>query len=634
MSISTLDDSTDEPDETVFLDITSVSTGTVGTARANGIITDDDAPPSLSIADSSATEGNTGQAPMSFSVSLSEVSGFDVSADFSTVDGSANAGSDYVAANGVISIPAGSLTAAVDVQVIGDTDEEANETFTVTLSNPANATLGDASAIGTITNDDTTETSGLTSRPSNTTCIAPDRPTANAAIATENAFPNLPSLSKPVGLMQAPGDTSQWYVVEQDGRVLRFDNSPTASGFADPPFIDIRSPGDPIDVDSGGGEAGLLGMAFHPDYGNSNWYVYLSYMIDGAGSGGPYVSVIARFESKDNGLTLDADDAFELITLVQPYGNHNGGQISFGPDGYLYIHFGDGGSGGDPGDRAQDNNNLFGTMLRIDVDGGTPYAIPTDNPFFRAGLCNTGSDTIACPEIYAYGLRNAWKWSFDDETGQLWLGDVGQNAWEEVDIIELGGNYGWRCREGAHDFNTSGNCPAGLIDPVIEYSHGVGNSITGGVVYRGSSISELTGRYVFADYAQGRIFASVDDGDGGYSYEQLLDTSFFVSAFAKESNGEMLFLNYGAGNIQRIIEGGGTSTNTIPDLLSATGCVDPGDATQPASGLIPYDITAPFWSDGAAKERWYAIPDNASIDVAPTATGFSRSGACWSRISV
>ena len=614
ISVSTSDDTIDEPDETIFLDILSASAGTIGTSSASGTISDNDNPPTISIADDSATEGGSGQAMLSFPVSLSGVSGFDITADFATTDVSATAGSDYLSASGFVSIPAGDLTTTVNVQLVGDTIEEPNETFTITLSNPGNASLLNASATGTIINDDTNQMSGLPSRPGNTTCVAPDRPVANAAIATEEAFPSLQSLTKPVGLMQPPGDTSQWFVIEQDGRVLRFDNSPAVSAVST--FIDIRSPGDPIDVDSGSGEAGLLGMAFHPDYGNGNWYVYLSYMIDGAGTGGPFVSVISRFESKDNGLTLDATDATQLLTLDQPFSNHNGGQISFGPDGYLYIHFGDGGSGGDPGDRAQNNNNLFGTILRIDVDSGTPYAIPADNPFFRTGLCDTGSGTSACPEIYAYGLRNAWKWSFDDETGQLWLGDVGQNAWEEIDIIELGGNYGWRCREGAHDFNTSGSCPAGLIDPVIEYSHGVGNSITGGVVYRGSDVPELAGRYLFADYAQGKIFASVADGDGGYTYEQLADTSFLISAFATESDGEVLFLNYGGGDVRRIIQAGGSSTNTIPDLLSATGCVIATDPAQPAGGLIPYDINAPFWSDGAAKQRWYAIPDNASIDVA------------------
>lgn len=573
------------------------------------------ATPTISIGDATLVEGDSGQAQLVFNITASVTSASNISFDYATSDGSATAGIDYEAENGTATISASSTSTSIDIAVIGDSDVEQNETFSLVLSNAVNANIADGTAIGTISNDDVSQDSGLASRPSNANCAAPDRPITNTAIATENAFLSLPALSRPVGLIQAPGDTSQWYAIEQDGRVLRFDNVPGVSSAST--FIDIRSPGDPIDVDSGGNEAGLLGMAFHPDYGNGNRYVYLSYMIDGAGSGGPYISIVSRFESKDNGLTLDAADATELIRLVQPFSNHNGGQISFGADGYLYISFGDGGSGGDPGDRAQNTNDLFGAMLRIDVDSGVPYAIPGDNPFSaNLQLCDDGNSTAACPEIYAWGLRNPWKWSFDTVTDQLWLADVGQNAWEEVDIIERGGNYGWRCREGANDFDLSGNCPAGLIDPVIEYSHGVGNSITGGYMYRGSAIPELDGRYVFADYARGALFASIDNGAGGYDFEELLDTSFLISAFAQESTGELLFLDLASGSVRRVIQSGGNSSNPIPDLLSATGCVDAADPTQPASGLIPYDITAPFWSDGAAKERWYAIPDGTAIDVA------------------
>ncbi|MEJ2275768.1 MAG: PQQ-dependent sugar dehydrogenase [Woeseiaceae bacterium] len=498
--------------------------------------------------------------------------------------------------------------------MIDDADDEADETVEMHITSVSTGSIGMASATGTIIDDDDQPASGLDSRPVNATCIAPDRPIVNTSIATEVAFPNLPALNEAVGLVQAPGDDSQWYVLEKDGRVLRFDNVPDVAQVST--FIDIRSPDDPIDVDSAGNEAGLLGIAFHPGYGNDNWYVFLSYMVDGAGTGGPYVSVIARFESKDNGLTLDASDATELLRLVQPFGNHNGGQIAFGPDGYLYIGFGDGGSAGDPGDRAQDTSNLFGAMLRIDVDGGTPYAIPADNPFAGGpDRCSTGSADNACPEIFAWGLRNPWKWSFDSGTGRLWLGDVGQGSWEEVDLVELGGNYGWRCREGMHDYDTSGVCPTDLIDPVIEYSHDVGRSITGGYVYRGAAIPELDGRYVFGDFSRGRIFASIDNGDGTYGYETLLGSAMLISAFAAESNGELLLINYGAGEIRRIIQSGGNASDNVATALSASGCVDVADPSMPAGGLIPYDINAPFWSDGASKERWYAVPDGTSIDV-------------------
>ena len=457
--------------------------------------------------------------------------------------------------------------------------------------------------------------SGLGSRPANLTCIAPDQPTTNASIAIEDAFPNLPGLTKALILLQAPDDATQWYVGEQDGRVVRFDNSPTVSTFST--FIDIRGPGGPVDVDSSESESGLLGMAFHPDYA-SNRQVFLSYTVDDTSGTYDFFSRVSRFTSNDDGLTLDPTTEDVLLSLPQPHDNHNGGHIMFGPDGYLYIGFGDGGSAGDPGDRAQNTSNLFGTILRIDVDGGTPYGIPPTNPnSANPNLCDAGSGTAACPEIYAWGLRNPWRWSFDSGTGDLWLGDVGQGSWEEIDIVELGGNYGWRCREGAHDFDTTGVCPPGLIDPIIEYDHDEGNSVTGGYVYRGADIPELIGRYVFADFVQSKIFGSTTDGQGSYAYEVLLDISDRVSTFAEDENGELMFLKR-TGNdnsrVRRIIQSGGSSVNTIPDLLSDTGCVDNVDPTKPATGLIPYDINVPFWSDGAAKERFYAIPDGTTID--------------------
>ena len=450
---------------------------------------------------------------------------------------------------------------------------------------------------------------GLYVRPSNTACIAPDQPTNNAAIAAAPAFPSLPPLAKPLALLQAPGDASQWYVVEQDGRVFRFDNSPTVSTVST--FIDIRGPGGPVDVDSSFAESGLLGMAFHPDYAN-NGEVFLSYTV----SGSPLTSRISRFTTSD-GLALDPNSEDVLLSLPQPADSHNGGHIVFGPDGFLYAAFGDGGLTGDPGDRVQNTSNLFGSMIRIDVDGGTPYGIPATNPNVGNALCNAGIGTAPCPEIYAWGFRNPWRWSFDSSTGELWLGDVGQFLWEEIDIVERNGNYGWRCREGAHDFDTTGNCPAGLIDPVIEYDHSVGLSVTGGFVYRGTAIPELIGRYVFADFTFRKFFASTTDGQGNYGFEVLLETGFLIPSLAEDENGELFFLRYAgvSGDIRKIVPSTGSSVNTIPDQLSATGCVNSANAAEPASGLIPYEINVPFWSDGAEKERFYSIPDETTIDV-------------------
>jgi len=295
---------------------------------------------------------------------------------------------------------------------------------------------------------------------------------------------------------------------------------------------------------------GLLGMAFHPDFAN-NGEVFLSYT-----QAGP-VSYVSRFFSLDGGITLDSSSEQPLIVMPQDFGNHNGGNIAFGPDGFLYIGFGDGGSANDPNNRAQDNSNLLGAMIRIDVDAGVPYGIPPDNPFVGSPLCSQGFGAGQCPEIHAFGLRNPWRWSFDSQNGDLWLGDVGQGAWEEVDIIVAGGNYGWRLREGAHcnpnrnDPNCNSNV---LIDPVAEYDHTVGRSITGGYVYRGNAIANLSGSYVYADFGSGRIFRAFASGQGNFDSEELLDTGFAISSFAQDDDGELYFLDYGAGGIHRIVD--------------------------------------------------------------------------------
>ena len=449
-------------------------------------------------------------------------------------------------------------------------------------------------------------TAGLDARPANTSCLAWDRPTAGSSISlaryTDLAF------ASPVAMLQAPNDASRWFIVEQAGAVRQFSTAtPTASSV----FIDITSR-----VRSGG-EMGLLGMAFHPDF-PSDPRVFLSY----TSGTNPLVSRIAVFRSADQGKTLDPASEQPLLTVNQPQDNHNGGHIAFGPDGYLYIGFGDGGGAGDqhgdPGN-GQRMTTLLGKMLRIDVDSAAPYAIPATNPHAANPVCPAaGRASGACPEIYASGFRNPWRWSFDRNGGALWVADVGQGQWEEVNEVGLGGNYGWRCREGAHDFNsgnTSGCSAGGLIDPVTEYQHALGNSITGGYVYRGPENTSLSGRYLFADFGSGRIWAWIaENASAPRTPTQLLDTSLNVSAFGEAQDGELFVVHYG-GSLHRIVfhpaTGGG-----VPRTLSATGCVAASDARLPAAGLIPYDVNAPFWSDGAVKDRWLALPDGQNITVA------------------
>jgi hypothetical protein len=281
---------------------------------------------------------------------------------------------------------------------------------------------------------------------------------------------------------------------------------------------------------------------------------------------------------------------------------------------------GDGGGAGDPQNNAQNTQRLLGKMLRLDVSGDTGYAIPTGNPFASQPRCSTGVGTAACPEIYALGLRNPWRFSFDRDTGQLWVGDVGQGAWEEIDRVVAGGNYGWRFREGAHCYTPSTGCPttqngAPLIDPVAEYDHGVGQSVTGGYVYRGSANPGLAGSYLFADFISGRIFAH-EPGSGNIAPTVLTETTLSISAVAEDRAGEIYAVDYGGG-LYRIDEVPGSGGNTIPAMLSATGCVDTEDATQPAGGLIPYAPQAGSGSDAATTSRWIGLPDGENIIVGP-----------------
>jgi uncharacterized repeat protein (TIGR03806 family) len=447
-------------------------------------------------------------------------------------------------------------------------------------------------------------TSGLDARPSNATCIAPARGPAAGGVDISDAFPNLPNIGQPVKVLVEPVAGPRWFVLRKSGQLVVFDpdNANSISTFIDLSGV-VRT----------NSEGGLLGMAFHPDYPGVP-EIFLSYTIDGGAT--EMQSVFSRF-ILDDVTSPGAGTVEQVILEVDQFAsNHNGGDIGFGADRSLYIGLGDGGGGGDPQETGQDNTRLLGAMLRIDVIGtGAGYDIPADNPFSASpDKCGPGNNAADCPEIYAWGLRNPWRWSFDPPTNRLWLGDVGQGSWEEIDQIVLGGNFGWDCREGAHDFETN-NCNGPFVDPVSEYNHSNGNvSITGGFVYRGTDIPALSGRYVFADFASGRIWALRSDGMGGYTNEELLNTSTGPSSFGVDQDGELYFTDYSGGRIMRLIPAGG-GADPVPDLLSDSGCVDPADITLPYAGLVPYDINAPFWSDGAAKDRYVGLPNGTTMSV-------------------
>jgi uncharacterized repeat protein (TIGR03806 family) len=414
---------------------------------------------------------------------------------------------------------------------------------------------------------------------------------SSSVITLTRVFPEV-DVEAGIALTQRSDDDERWYLATQSGYVYTFTN-------ADPNpsvFVDMR------DVLAEAPEAGLLGIAFHPQFA-SNGYVYLSFTTPGPGA---FLSRIARYQSDDGGLTIDRATESVILDLAQPYTNHNGGDIHFGADGFLYIGFGDGGGAEDPQGHGQNTDTLLGAMLRIDVDGGSPYAIPPDNPFAAGG---------GAPEIFAWGLRNPWRFSFDRETGELWTGDVGQYAWEEVDRIRLGGNYGWNLKEGSHCF-AADPCDAatlpGLIDPVAEYANPDDASIVGGYVYRGSTMPELVGRYIYADFYSGAIWAVVE---GSEPNVLLASSNHSFAAFGEGNDGELYGLDYGGGiwKLELNLQAGDASE--LPSSLSATGCVDVDDPSKPAASTLRYEINVPFWSDGANKERWLHLPEQANITV-------------------
>jgi len=294
------------------------------------------------------------------------------------------------------------------------------------------------------------------------------------------------------------------------------------------------------------------------------------------------VSYVSRYTAVSG--TIDADSEQSVLTVDQPFSNHNGGQIAFGPDGYLYVGFGDGGSGGDPRGHGQNTHTLLGAMLRIDVDGGVPYAVPMDNPFAASSGCGDGG---GCPELFAWGLRNPWRWSFDRVTGDLWLGDVGQGAWEEVDLIRHGENYGWAIREGANCYPPGSNCAKdALVDPRAQYGRSQGFSITGGYVYRGSAVAALQGHYLYGDYGSGRIWALNTDTNNAEPV-LLMNTDLSISSFAEDHAGEIYVLDYGSGEIHKLVPSGDVSAVQLQRVfpnLSFTQPVAmlqaPGDTTR------------------------------------------------------
>ncbi len=338
-------------------------------------------------------------------------------------------------------------------------------------------------------------------------------------------------LSSPIALT-APAGSGRLYIAEQVGRIRVFESDSLRAT----PFLDIRS------IVQSGGERGLLGFAFHPNFA-TNRFVYVNYTDQGG------ATRVVRFTATDD-LHADAATAKDILTVAQPFGNHNGGATLFGPDGMLYVALGDGGSGGDPQGHGQNAQTLLGSILRIDVDAGDPYAIPPDNPFVGR--------TDGRLEIWAFGLRNPWRFSFDTLTDQVLIGDVGQNRFEEIDMVARGAgpyNFGWNVMEGASCFGSATCNMSGLTQPVLAYDHTDGCSVIGGHVYRGSAIPGLTGHYFYSDYCGGWLrSALIGTGTFGVSINWPLGDLGNILSFGEDAAGELYLLSAN-GTVYRITEG-------------------------------------------------------------------------------
>ena len=361
-----------------------------------------------------------------------------------------------------------------------------------------------------------------------------DAPTAAAGAGSTAIALQLVAdqLSSPVFATHAGDGSGRLFVVEKTGTIAILKDGQRAAA----PFLDISS----LITDSGS-EQGLLGLAFHPKYKeNGIFFVYYT-----ASNGD---NTLARYKVSSSPDAADPNSGVVLFKQEDPAANHNGGMLAFGPDGYLYAGLGDGGGAGDTFGNAQNRNTLLGKLLRLDVDKGDPYSIPADNPWPNGG--------DARPEVWAYGLRNPWRFSFDRGTGDLYIGDVGQNQYEEIDMQPAGAqggtNYGWNTREAMHCFRTNSCASDGMTDPVAEYSHDEGCSVTGGYVYRGAAMPGLVGTYLYSDYCSGTIWGLRRDAAGQWQQTELLSSGANVSSFGEDQDGELYLVDL-SGKLYRVV---------------------------------------------------------------------------------
>jgi glucose/arabinose dehydrogenase len=448
--------------------------------------------------------------------------------------------------------------------------------------------------------------------------------------ATTPAFAGL-SFTQPVALVSAPGDTRRLFVVEKPGRIWLIPDV-TAAAPTRSLFLDLTSR---VSVSTNpNDERGLLALAFHPEYAsNRQFFVwYTTTATTGAGSG--LHNRLSRFRaSATDANAADLGSEEPLLTQRDEANNHNGGELLFGPDGYLYLSLGDEGGANDQYQNAfVIDRDFFAGILRLDVDRrpgslapnahpavhAGAYAVPADNPFVGASSFNGQpvSPAAVRTELWATGLRNPWRMAFDSATGQLWCADVGQGAREEINVIARGGNYGWPFREGTLSGpRTTPPAGASFIAPVWEYGRSEGFSVTGGLLYRGPKYAALQGRYLFADFGSGRVWALQPDGANPVEAArvQLLTTDAGISSFGLDpATGDILLADLLDGSIKRLVASTSSGGPPFPSTLSATGAFADTATLTPAAGLVAYEPNVSFWSDHAHKRRWFALPDPTS----------------------
>ncbi len=444
---------------------------------------------------------------------------------------------------------------------------------------------------------------GLASRPSNSTCTMPPRSSTPVGASLQRVFTNLPSwvFSKPRALVKAPGDTSHYYVVNHNGFIVRFNPTTAATQM----FLDLSS------VIKEDYETGLLDFAFHPDWNNGKPYIYVFYQRPPSASGFFAQSRLSRFTIVNGVTDRNSEQVWISFNKRIPY--HAGGRLDFHPtEKLLYLSTGDDAYEDDDGN-GQSTRSWQAKMLRIDVDTpdpvrGKPYSIPSNNPFASSASCTNGA---GCPEIYAMGLRNPWRWSFDAVTGNLWLGDVGYNTWEEVNVITRGGNYGWSCKEGRNNYNWGdyASCPGPYIDPLVVHHHGDNfDAVIGGYV--------VNGHYIYGSF-NGQIWSVPAQTSGTPTPQRLIaSTGMYLAGFSLGHNGELFVIPHSpSGQVHQVHLTGGT-TRTLPAQLSQTGCFEASNPTQPRAGVLPYDLNSPLWSDRAGKRRWMALPNGTNVSAA------------------